>query len=108
MNRIKREVISSHGELLFSRAIVLCEGKGITEEQALPIYFQNILVVTLRFFGISIIGIGGQNYKTFLSLIRDFDIDWFIFFSDGEKETIKTVRKAVDNVFNIQIEDYLQ
>ena len=37
-NRIKREVISSRGELLFSKAIVLCE--GITEEQALPVYFK--------------------------------------------------------------------
>ena len=34
-NRIKREVISSHGELLFANTILLCE--GITEEQALPI-----------------------------------------------------------------------
>ncbi len=101
MNRIKREVIASHGDLLFSRAIVLCE--GITEEQALPIYFEKYYGVNPSFWGISIIGIGGQNYKTFLSLIRDFNIDWFIF-SDGEDSTIKTVKKAVDKVFAIEIE----
>ncbi len=101
-NRIKREVIASHGDLLFSRAIVLCE--GITEEQALPIYFEKYYGVNPSFWGISIIGIGGQNYKTFLSLIRDFNIDWYIF-SDGEDSTIKTVKKAVEKVFSLDIED---
>lgn len=100
-NRIKREVIASHGDLLFSKAIVLCE--GITEEQALPIYFEKFYGVAPSFWGISIIGIGGQNYKTFLSLIRDFNIKWFIF-SDGEDATIKTVKKAIKTVFNLDIE----
>jgi len=99
-NRIKREVIASHGDLLFSRAIVLCE--GITEEQALPIYFEKYYGVNPSYWGISIIGIGGQNYKTFLSLIRDFNIDWYIF-SDGENSTIKTVKKAVEKVFSMDI-----
>lgn len=102
INRIKREVISSHGDLLFSRAIVLCE--GITEEQALPVYFEKYYGVNPSFWGISIIGIGGQNYKTFLSLIRDFNIDWYIF-SDGEDSTIKTVKKAVEKVFALDIEN---
>lgn len=89
-NRIKREVISSHGELLFAKAIVLCE--GITEEQALPIYFQEKYGIDPTFCGINIIGIGGQNYKTFLSLIKNFHIHWYIF-SDGESSTIRTVKK---------------
>ena len=95
-NRIKREVISSHGELLFAKAIVLCE--GITEEQALPIYFQEKYGIDPTFCGINIIGIGGQNYKTFLSLIKNFHIHWYIF-SDGESSTIRTVKKAVRDVF---------
>lgn len=102
INRIKREVIASHGELLFSKAIVLCE--GITEEQALPIYFEEYYKINPLFYGISIIGIGGQNYNTFLSLIRDFNIDWFIF-SDGEDSTIKTVKKVVKKVFDKDIEN---
>ncbi len=100
-NRIKREVISSRGELLFSKAIVLCE--GITEEQALPIYFREYFGIEPVFCGINIIGIGGQNYKTFLSLMKTFHIHWYIF-SDGEVSTIRTVRKAVRDVFGIEIE----
>ena len=100
-NRIKREVISSHGELLFAKAIVLCE--GITEEQALPIYFQEKYGIEPTFCGINIIGIGGQNYKTFLSLIKNFHIQWYIF-SDGESSTIRTVKKAVRDVFAVEID----
>ena len=99
-NRIRREVISSHGELLFAKAIVLCE--GVTEEQALPIYFQEKYGIEPTFCGISIIGIGGQNYKTFLSLIKNFHINWFIF-SDGEEKTIRTVEKAVRDIFGTEI-----
>ena len=98
LNRIEREVINTRGELLFSNAIVLCE--GITEEQALPIYFKEYFGVEAICSGINIIGIGGQNYKTFLNLIKDLDIPWFIF-SDGETETKKTVKKAV-GVENIE------
>lgn len=100
-NRIKREVVSSHGELLFAKAIVLCE--GITEEQALPIYFQEKYGIDPTFCGINIIGIGGQNYKTFLSLIKNFHIHWYIF-SDGESSTIRTVKKAVRDVFGTEID----
>lgn len=100
-NRIKREVISSHGELLFSKAIVLCE--GITEEQALPIYFREYFGIEPAFCGINIIGIGGQNYKSFLSLIKSFNIQWYIF-SDGETSTINTVKKAVEDVFGLTFE----
>lgn len=103
INRIKREVVASHGELLFSRAIVLCE--GITEEQALPVFFEAYFGFDPSFFGVSIIGLGGQNYKTFLSLIRDFNIEWFIF-SDGETKTKRTVNNALTEVFNKGTEDF--
>ena len=86
---------------MFAKAIVLCE--GITEEQALPIYFREKYGVEPSFCGISIIGIGGQNYKTFLSLIKDFQIHWYIF-SDGENSTIRTVKKAVRDVFGVEID----
>lgn len=97
-NRIKREVIASHGDLLFSRAVVLCE--GTTEEQALPVFFQKYFGTEPIFCGINIIGIGGQNYKTFLNLLRDYNISWYIF-SDGEQSTIKTVKSAVNDVFGL-------
>lgn len=91
-NKIKREVIKSNGELLFASGVVLCE--GITEELALPIYFKEYFGNEATYYGISIIGIGGKNYKTFLSVLKQIHIPWFIF-SDGEKDTIKTVKNAV-------------
>ena len=97
LRRIQREVINTRGELLFSNAVILCE--GITEEQALPIYFKEFFGIEPIFCGINIIGIGGQNYKTFLNLIKDFGITWYIF-SDGDKETIKTVKQAIRGITN--------
>lgn len=95
LNKIRREVINTRGELLFSNAMILCE--GITEEQALPLYFMEYFGLESTCCGINIIGIGGQNYKTFLNLIKDLKIPWFIF-SDGEPSTINTVRKAVKTI----------
>ena len=95
--RIKREVLRSKGELLFSQAVVLAE--GITEEQALPIFFKEYFGTEPEFFGISIIGIGGQNYETFLNLLHTLKISWFIF-SDGEAKTTKTIKKIKDNFFS--------
>ena len=92
IRKIEREVIRTRGELLFSSGIILCE--GITEEQALPVYFKEYFGVDPIFLGINIIGVDGQNYKTFLNLIKDFSIKWYIF-SDGERDTIKGVKKAV-------------
>ena len=102
INRIKREVINTRGELLFSSALVLCE--GITEEQALPIYFKEYFGMEPIFCGVNVIGIGGQNYKSFLKLIKDFSIKWFIF-SDGETNTLKTVKKAVKIMTDSDIND---
>ncbi|GLC79423.1 ATP-dependent nuclease [Lacrimispora brassicae] len=101
LNRIQREVINTRGELLFSNAIILCE--GITEEQALPLYFKEYFGVEAICGGINIIGIGGQNYITFLNLIKDLKIPWFIF-SDGESSAIKTVKKAVKAITDELIE----
>ncbi len=102
VNRIKREVINTRGELLFSSAIVLCE--GITEEQALPIYFKEYFGVDAICCGINIIGIGGQNYKTFLNLIKNFRIPWFIF-SDGEPSAIRTVENAVKIINDVPVQE---
>jgi putative ATP-dependent endonuclease of OLD family len=100
LQKIKREVIRTQGELIFSNAIILCE--GITEEQELPIYFKEFFGIDPTFLGVNIIGIGGQNYSTYLKFIKEFNIDWYIF-SDGEKEAIKTVKNAIKSVMD---EDY--
>jgi len=104
INRIKREVISTRGEMLFSSALVLCE--GITEEQVLAIYFKEYFGMEPIFCGVNIIGTGGQNYKPFLKLIKDLSIKWFIF-SDGETKTIKTVKNAVKIMTESNINDLL-
>jgi len=102
INKIYREVIKSRGELLFSNAIILCE--GITEEQALPIYFKEYFGDEAIFKGINIIGVDGQNYKTFLNLIKDFDIGWYIF-SDGEELPMKGVKNAVKIMTDKKLEE---
>jgi len=96
-DKISREVINTRAELLFSSAIILCE--GITEELALPVYFNKYFGSSPFSIGVNIIGIGGQNYKTYLSLIKDFEIPWFIF-GDGEPEAIKSVNNAISDVFS--------
>lgn len=101
LNRIQREVINTRGELLFSNAVILCE--GITEEQALPLYFKEYFGNEAIACGVNIIGIGGQNYKTFLNLIKDFKITWFIF-SDGEAGTVRTVKNAISVVTAVAVE----
>lgn len=94
--KIHREVIRSNGELLFSTGIVLAE--GITEEQALPVFFENYFGVDSNCYGVAFLGIRGQNYKTYLKLVRDFEIPWFIF-GDGEPSAISTIKSALKTAF---------
>ena len=96
--KIAREVINTRADILFASAIVLCE--GITEELALPIFFREFFNCAPFSLGVSFIGIGGQNYKTYLSLIKDFEIPWLIF-SDGESDAISAVKSAIKEVFNL-------
>jgi len=101
-DKIFREVINARADVLFASAVVLCE--GITEELALPIYFNEYFNCAPYSRGVSIINTGGKNkYKPFLSLVKDFDIPWFIF-SDGEAEAITAVKSAIKEVFGI--DDY--
>lgn len=103
LKKIRREVIRTHGELIFSNAIILCE--GITEEQALPVYFEEFFGIEPLFCGINIAGISGQNYKTYLKFIKELELKWYIF-SDGEPETIKTIRRAIREIGDKKIDEY--
>ena len=100
--KIQREFILSKGDLLFSTAVILAE--GITEELALPVYFKQYFGIDANAAGVSILGIGGQNYKTFLRLLKDFRIPWFIF-SDGEPAAKKTVGNALRTIFSKEVVD---
>lgn len=92
IDKIKREILKSKGELLFSNCVVLCE--GMTEEIELPIYFEKFFGVNSNYYGITIIGVGGRNYSTFIKFLNMFSIKWFIF-SDGEKDTLEILKKVL-------------
>lgn len=96
--RLHREVIHSRGEILFSKALVLCEGE--TEEQALPILFRKYFGCEPFVLGVNFIGVGGsgKKYLPFLQFSKDFFIPCFVF-SDGEADTRKTLKKNYERVY---------
>lgn len=96
--RLQREVIHSRGEIIFSKALVLCEGE--TEEQALPILFQKFFGNEAFVLGVNFIGVrgSGKQYLPFLTFARDLSIPVFIF-SDGEEEATKNLKKYYEQVF---------
>lgn len=98
LRRLKREVVHSRGELLFSKAIVLSEGE--TEEQALPELFGAYAGKHPFSLGINFVGVNGSGakYRPFLILAKDLNIPVFIF-SDGEPKTIKDLKKNYEKIF---------
>lgn len=100
LRRLKREVVHSRGELLFSKAIVLSEGE--TEEQALPELFGAYAGRHPFSLGINFVGVNGSGakYRPFLILAKDLNIPVFIF-SDGESKTIKDLKKNYEKVFGV-------
>jgi putative ATP-dependent endonuclease of OLD family len=95
--KILREVINTRADILFSSAVVLCE--GITEELALPVYFSEYFGCAPYSLGVNIVNTGGKDkYTPYLSLLKDFDILWFIF-SDGERDAISKVRTDVEKIY---------
>ena len=98
LRKLKREVVHSRGELLFSKAIVLSEGE--TEEQALPELFESYTGKHPFSLGINFVGVNGSGakYRPFLILAKDLNIPVFIF-SDGEAQTVKVLKKNYVKVF---------
>ena len=98
LRKLKREVVHSRGELLFSKAIVLSEGE--TEEQALPELFESYTGKHPFSLGINFVGVNGSGakYRPFLILASDLNIPVFIF-SDGEAQTVKELKKNYEKVF---------
>jgi len=95
--RLQREVIHSRGEILFSKALILCEGE--TEEQALPMLFEKYFGSECFVLGVSVIGVDGAgNYLPFLKFAKEFEIPVFIF-SDGESETTRGLKKTYSKIY---------
>jgi len=81
---LAREITIKRGEILFSRALLLCE--GITEEQVLPAMFEVYIGMSLYDLGISCINVGGKNYSPFVKLACSLGIPTFIV-SDNDGST---------------------
>lgn len=98
LRKLKREVVHSRGELLFSTAIVLSEGE--TEEQALPELFEAYTGSSPFSLGINFVGINGSGakYRPFLILAKDLNIPLFIF-SDGEARITKELKQNYELIF---------
>lgn len=93
MRKIRREVLNTRGDLLFSRYIVLFEGE--TEEQALSAFAHLHWGHHPHERGISFVGVRGSGaYTPFLRLAIRFGIPWCIF-SDGSVTDIEQVNKCL-------------
>ncbi len=99
VRKIRREVMNTRGELLFSKAVILFEGE--TEEQALPIlakeYFGGGYPYEL---GLNFIGVSGKdNYQPFLNMAKFLNIPWYIL-SDGDGNTERDVKIQIKGIFD--------
>lgn len=103
MRKIKRQVIHSRGDILFSKAIILCEGE--TEEQALPLIFEKLFSNAAHELDVSFVGVGGSGsrYRPFLIMARDFSIPIFVF-SDGDVNAQKELKNAWKQVFSEDVD----
>lgn len=89
MRKINRQVISTKGEIFFSKCIVL--GEGETEEQALPIFFEKHFNRSSIECGIDFIGVGSYTgYLPFIRFAEAFNIPWFILSDNDQTGTVKT------------------
>lgn len=89
IRKINRQVISTKGEIFFSKCIVL--GEGETEEQALPIFFEQHFSGSSIEYGIDFIGVGSYgNYLPFIRFAEALNIPWFILSDNDQTGTVKT------------------
>ena len=102
IRKLNRQVISTRGEIYFSKAIVLFEGE--TEEQALPIFAKKYFNQEASELGINFIGVSGaDNYLPFIRFAEAYKIPWFIF-SDGEIEIINKLRIQLKTALDKEID----
>lgn len=94
---IAREILSKRGELLFSSALILCE--GITEEQIIPAMFEIICERRLHESGVSCVSIGGKNYAPFVKLACSLGIPTFII-SDNDGSTKREIEAQLRRLKN--------
>ena len=96
-NTLKRAVLFSRGELMFSRVLVLAE--GVTEEQVLPSLIQASFGQSCSALGINCIGVGGVNYAPFIKMAVSFGIP-VVVISDNESNINTKVNKVIANIID--------
>ena len=93
IRKIYRQVISTRGELFFSRLVIL--GEGETEEQALPIIIKAFFDKSVIELGLDVIGVAGSgNYLPFIRFFEAFNIPYLIL-SDNEAAANETVTQQI-------------
>ncbi len=96
IRKIDQQILTTRGELLFAKAIVLFEGE--TEEMAIPDFAEAYWKEHPNDLGITMVRVGGYgDYKTFLRFADSFNIPWFIF-SDGEADAINKLDQTLTSV----------
>jgi putative ATP-dependent endonuclease of OLD family len=90
---LAREILARRGEILFSRALILCE--GMTEEQVIPAMFEvSSNGHSLFSLGISCISVGGKGYSPFVKLACSLGIPTFII-SDNDGTTKTEIESQI-------------
>lgn len=106
LRKIKEEVLKTRGDILFADTIILCEGE--TEDQVLPVFFKEYFGYEPFELGVNIVSVrGAGNYKPFMRIAHDLDIDLFIL-SDGEKRIIKDLKKHYCQVYGERTDSEIQ
>jgi len=92
---LAREITAHRGDILFSRALILCE--GVTEEQLIPAMFEVSVGRTLFSLGISCVNVGGKNYAPFIKLACSLGVPTYIV-SDNDGNTKNEIESQLRRV----------
>lgn len=98
IRKIKRQVISSRGEIFFSKLIIFFEGE--TEEQALPILFEKFFGYSPIELGVDFVGVGGyEGYLPFLNFAKQFNIPSVVISDADNIGIVNKVRQQFNTVY---------
>lgn len=94
---LRREILRTRGEILFSKALILFE--GVTEEQVIPVMFKKYFGVSAYEVGVSCLAVNGKRYHPFFKLGKMLKIP-IVVISDNEasvnSELTSQLKKIAD------------